>query len=447
MRLATCILAAVLALAQSVAAAAVPADEAGKLGTTLTRSGAEKAGNADGSIPEYQGGLTTPPAGYKRGDGLLADPFAGEKPLVSISAATAPQYAEQLTAGAQALLKRYPSYRIDVYPTHRTVAFPQYVLDNTAACATSATTTDNGLSMKGCLAGFPFPIPKNGSEAMWNHLVRFEGQALQVKYRNFTVNGGRRTMSVEAVANQEYPYWDPAKKGGNTYWRLKLSYTGPSRRAGEIILLVDPLDYTQGGRRAWQYLPGQRRVKLAPDLSHDTPSPGTAGATTYDDTFLFNGSMERYSFKLVGKKEMLVPYNAYRMAYATKQDELFKESHLNPDLLRWEKHRVWVVEATLLPGKRHVYGKRTFYIDEDSWTILASDEYDARGQLYRTGFAYQTPRYDHPAPNASVFGHYDLVSGIYTLVGWSGATGGVRFVAPLHDREWTADAIAGGGLR
>lgn len=427
--------------------AAITADEARQLGNTLTAIGAEKAGNADGSIPKYEGGLTTAPAGYKKGDGLLPDPYAGDKPLYSITGANAAQHAGQLTAGAQALLKRHPGYRIDVYPTHRSAAMPKYVQDNTASCATTASTSDNGQSMKGCLAGFPFPLPKSGAEAMWNHLVRFEGQSQLVKYRNFSVNNGTPTMSVEAVATQEYPYWDPAKIDSKTYFRLKLVYSGPSRRAGEAILLVDPLDYTQGGRRAWQYLPGQRRVKLAPDLSHDTPSPGTSGASTYDDTFLFNGSLERYSFKLVGKKEMIVPYNAYKLAYGAKQDQLFKESYLNPDLVRWEKHRVWVVEATLLPGKRHVYSKRNFYIDEDSWTILASDQYDARGQLYRTGFAYQTPRYDLPAPNASVFGHYDLVSGVYTLVGWAGATGGVRFTAPMSDKDWTADSIAGSGLR
>jgi hypothetical protein len=163
-------------------------------------------------------------------------------------------------------------------------------------------------------------------------------------------------------------------------------------------MLVDPLDIGTKDRRAWTYLPGQRRVKVAPDLAHDTPNPGTAGATTFDDTFIFNGSMDRFDFKLVGKKEMLVPYNDYVAVYQSKQDDLLKPNHLNPDLVRWELHRVWIVEATLKEGKRHVYSKRTFYLDEDSWMALASDEYDARGQLYRTGFAYMAPSYDVPAP-------------------------------------------------
>src|SRR3546814_12921117 len=106
---------------------------------------------------------------------------------------------------------------MDVYPSHRTVAFPQAVLDQTKACATTASTGDEGRSMKGCFAGLPFPIPQTGSEVMWNHLLRFEGVAQQVRYRNFNVSAGHPTLSVEADATEEYPYWDPAKKGRNTY--------------------------------------------------------------------------------------------------------------------------------------------------------------------------------------------------------------------------------------
>jgi len=438
---------ALAALAAGAAQAAVTAEEAKQLGSSLTPVGAEMAGNKDGSIPKYSGGITTPPAPYKKGDGLLPDPYADDKPLYSVDAKNLAQYAGKLTEGTQALLKRYPTFRVDVYPTHRSVAFPKYVLDDTVGCATTAKTTNNGQSLEGCLAGYPFPIPKSGAEAMWNHLVRFNGEAYKLKFRTFTVNGGHATMAAEGNGVQQYPYWSPAKSGTDTFLRIKSVYTGPARRAGEQILVVDPMSYAEHGRRAWQYLPGQRRVKLAPDIAFDTPNPGTAGATTWDDTFLFNGSLERYDWKLVGKKEMLVPYNDYKLMFGTSQDELLKPDHLNPAAVRWELHRVWVVEGTLLPSKRHIYSKRTFYLDEDSWAALASDEYDARGALYRVGFAYETPRYDVPAPYSDTYSHYDLVSGIYTLVVWPGATEGVLPAEPLPDREWTADALAGAGIR
>ena len=431
-----------------LALAAVTPDEAKKLGATLTAVGAEKAGNADGSIPDYAGGLTSAPAGFKKGDGIRPDPFAAEKPLYSIDAKNMAQYGAKLTEGVKALMKRYPTYRADVYKTHRTAAFPQYVSDNTAKCALSAKASNGGRTMDGCQAGFPFPIPKDGSEAMWNHLVRFNGQSYTIKYASYNVDAaGGATMATAGTIVQEYPYWDNNRKSSDTFYKLKLNYTGPARRAGEALMVVDPLDYAAKGRRAWQYLPGQRRVKLAPEVAFDTPNPGMAGATTFDDAFIFNGSMERYNFKLLGKKEMLVPYNDYKMAYASTAAALLTPNHLNPDFVRWEMHRVWVVEATLAEGKRHIYSKRTFYLDEDSWVALASDEYDGRGQLYRVGFAYIAPSYEVPAPFSDLHGHYDLVSGIYVINGYTAATGGVRYTAPLPEKEWSPEALAGSGVR
>jgi len=430
------------------AQAAITAEQAKALGTTLTAVGAEKAGNKDGTIPAYTGGLTTPPAGFKPGDGIRPNPYASEKPLMSIDAKNMAQYNDKLTEGTKALMKQYPGFRIDVYPTHRSVAFPKWLLDNTAKVATTAKTGNGGRSIEGAHAGFPFPIPKDGYEAMWNHLVRFNGQAYEQKYRNLTVDAnGRATLATEGNSVQEYPYWDVTKPDADTYWRIKLSYTAPARRAGEALLIVDPLDVGNKDRRAWSYLPGQRRVKVAPDFSHDTPNPGTAGGNTFDDIFIFIGSMDRFDFKLVGKKEIYVPYNAYAAVYGAKQDDLLKPNTLNPDLVRWELHRVWVVEATLREGKRHVYSKRTFYLDEDSWAALASDEYDARGQIYRAGFAYMAPSYDLPAPFTDMFATYDLIGRTYSLTGFSAETGGMKHTKPLPDREWTADALAGAGIR
>jgi hypothetical protein len=439
---------AALLAAHAGSTVAVTADEAKKLGTTLTAVGAEKAGNKDGTIPEYKGGLTTPPAGYKKGDGIRPDPFSSEKPLYSIDAKNMDKYGDKLTEGVKALMKKYPSYRIDVYPTQRTAAFPKYITDNTAGCAVSAKTKNNGISMEGCHAGFPFPIPKTGNEAMWNHLVRFRGEALQQKYAAYNVDSsGRATLATEGSINQDFPYWDNSKKSSDLLFMLKVQFTGPARRAGEALMVHDPLDFGDKGRRAWQYLPGQRRVKLAPDVSFDTPNPGTAGATTYDDAYVFNGSMERFNFKLVGKKEMYIPYNNYKMAYHSKAADLLKPNHLNPDLVRWELHRVWVVEATLAEGKRHIYSKRVFYLDEDSWVAVSSDQYDARGALYRSGFNYIVPSYEVPTPFADMQGHYDFIGGLYVINGYTAEKGGVFHGPMLPAREMSPEALGGSGIR
>lgn len=452
MKYAQSLLAAALLAALGTAHAAVSPEEAKQLGSRLTRVGAEAAGNADGTIPAYTGGLTTPPAGFKAGSSVRPDPFAGEKPRLTITARNMAQYEAQLTVGARALLKKYPDYRIDVYPTHRTVSLPDRVLDNTAANATRANTSNGGLGISGAIGGYPFPIPKTGNEAMWNHLLRYVGVASNFRYDNWNVDAsGKPALATSGKLFVEYPYYDPKNTAPaaetDVYFRTKIFYNAPARRAGEALMAVDVVNPLERPRRAWLYLPGQRRVKLAPDISYDTPNPGTAGSATYDDSWIFNGAMDRFDFKLVGKKEVLVPYNTYRLTGHKTAAEVTTPHFLNPDLVRWELHRVWVVEATLKPGKRHIYARRTFYLDEDSWTALSADQYDASGSLYRASFAHMSPSYDAKTPNAETQVFYDLTSGVYNVSFLMGPYGGVQYTDPLPANQWSPDALAGAGIR
>ncbi|MBB3178490.1 DUF1329 domain-containing protein [Variovorax sp. Sphag1AA] len=429
--------------------AAPSPEEVKRLGNDLTPFGAEKAGNKDGTIPAYTGGLTAPPAGFDKAGAVRPDPFANEKPLFSIDAKNADKYADKLSEGTKALMKLYGDFRIDVYPSYRTVAYPKFVIDNTLKNAARAKMTDDGLGMSGARAGIPFPIPANGNEVMLNFQARYQGLSFQVpKYSAYNVDSnGKLVLSSQGSWTMEYPYYDESRTDEPVVLnRARASYTGPARRAGESLLAMDPVNYADKGRRAWQYLPGQRRVRLAPDIAYDTPNPGTNGMSTYDDVNLFNGKLDRYDFKLVGKKELYIPYNTYRFSYNDKPEDVFQAKFINPSVVRWELHRVWVVEAKLKEGQRHIYSRRTFYVDEDSWTVVASDQYDGRGQLWRAGFAYLNQAYDANAP-ISTAGHYDLISGSYYINIWPG-TGGVKFMSALQpDGAWTPDSLAGQGVR
>ena len=442
---------ATLLLAASAAQAAVSPEEAKQLGTTLTAVGAEKAGNKDGTIPEYSGGLTNGPA-VAKGSGMRADPYAADKPRVSITAQNMGQYESQLTAGTRELLKRYNTYRVDVYPTRRSVVLPKSYIENTAKNAVTAKTSDGGVGMEGALAGVPFPIPKTGFEVMWNHLTRYQGLAYTTKFDSWNVDSaGVATLASTGEIFTEFPLADPkrteAAKQNDVFFRTKVYYSAPARRAGESLLAIDAVNPVVQPRKVWQYLPGQRRVKLAPDIAYDTPNPASVGSATYDDTWIFNGALDRYDFKLVGKKEMIVPYNAYKISYHKVPADIVKPNHVNPDMVRWELHRVWVVEANLKPGKRHIYSKRVFYIDEDSWSALAADQYDARGQLYRASFDHLTFSYDAQALQTGNHMIYDFVSGSYNITGMAGPHGGTRYIDPLKASEWSPDSLAGTGVR
>mgnify|MGYP001765158948 FL=1 len=446
------LMAASLAVAfAGVAQAAVSPEEAAKLGTTLTMIGAEKAGNADGSIPAFTGGQTELPAGFKKGDSFRPNPFAADKTVLVIDQSNLQEHKDKLTASTAELVSRFPGYKVNVYPTHRSVWLPQANLDNSKTNATVAKTTGGGVGIEGALPGVPFPIPQTGHEAMWNHLLRYIGTTVTSKFDNWNVDSaGVPTLSTTGlgyVNAQVYEHMDKVMGPKDLFYRIKLYYTGPARRAGEAILVQDAIDPAVQPRRAWQYLPGQRRVKLAPDLAYDTPNPGSAGASTYDDTFVFSGALDRFDWKLVGKKEMYVPYNAYEVGYVKDAKTLVTANYIEPDLVRWEKHRVWVVEATLKPGKRHIYHKRTFYLDEDSWVALAADHYDARGDLYRGTFAFLAPSYDVGVPNATPHMVYDLVAGSYTISGLVGPHGGVKYIDNLSPAKWTPESLAGAGIR
>ena len=433
------------------AQAAVSTQEAAKLGSSLTLVGAEKAASADGAIPAYAGGLTTAPASFKAGDSMRPDPFASEKPVLVIDGKNVDQYKGMLTATTVELAKRFPTFRVDVYPTHRTVAVPQAVLDNSVKNASGAKSLEGGLAIDNVLPGVPFPIPQSGSEAMWNFLLRYQGVNINSKYDSWNVDSaGVPSLATTGQAFITYPIYENLAQtisSADVYYQMKLYYTGPARRAGESIMLKDAANPLQQPRRAWQYLPGQRRVKLAPNLAYDTPNPGTAGAGTYDDVFVFNGALDRYDWKLVGKQEMIVPYNTYKLTYAQDPKSLTTPNHLAPDFVRWEKHRVWVVEGNLKAGARHVYQKRRFYLDEDSWAALASDQYDARGQLYRGSFAFLSQSYDKQVPDSTPFMIYDLVGGSYNINGVVGPYGGIRYIDSLSKAQWSPESLAGAGIR
>ncbi|CAD5109940.1 DUF1329 domain-containing protein [Zestomonas carbonaria] len=369
-------------------------DEISRLGQDLTPVGAEKAGNASGSIPAWTGGLATAPAGYQADKGYI-DPFAEEQPLFSVTAANMAQYADQLSAGHKAMLEKYPSFRMAVYPTHRTAALPQAEYDLIRQEAATVELADGGNGLLNYQkTSVPFPIPSSGLEVMWNHMVRYrvggyvDYPTEMVVQSNGAFTPVRRIRKVamasalgNPVPNRLYYFW--------------ATVTSPESLAGTQNLVHEPLDQTKEDRLAWQYNPGQRRVLRAPELSYDTPPVTADGLRTNDSIDMYNGAPNKYEWKLLGKKEMLVPYNTYKLADRTlTYDRIIQANHLNPDLLRYELHRVWVVEATLKPGERHIYAKRVFYVDEDSWAVLAADIYDGRGALWRVEEAHSLQRYD-----------------------------------------------------
>lgn len=436
-------------------AAAVSAEEAKQLGgAALTIFGAEKAGNKAGTIPAYTAETVKEPPNHVPGE--YSDPW-NEKPLFSITAQNYTQYADKLD-GYVEMFKKYANYRMDIYPTHRTTVFPKFFLDNTVKNATSCKAVEGELVLQGCYGGVPFPLPKTGAEVMWNHLFTYQGYFNKANFSGYVVSDNG-TVTLQAVndAYQIYPMFDPKRTtpaGPNDiYWGYRSDTTGPARRAGEKLLILDAVDALHVGRRVWQYIPGQRRVKLAPDLAYDTPSPYGGGAITMDESKGFLGALDRYNWKLVGKKEKFILANAFKVNdYKTCGVGVFHtKSFPNPDCMRWELHRIWEVEGTLKSGFRHIYSKRRSFWDEDGYSGGTSENYDASGKLYRIVTVIYYPFYDGTGVDGGGSVHQDMQTGIWASQGWAGEKGlGFWALPPITDKQkamFSPESMAGEGIR
>jgi hypothetical protein len=415
------------ALISGFCGAKVSPEEAANLGGSLTPIGAEKAGNADGSIPAWDGGLTKPPSGFNGRDYL--NPFAGEKPLFEITAANADQYKDKLSVGQLAMLKRYSTYKIKVYPTHRTAGYDQKVYDAAKKNALVTDLVDGGYGISGYNLTLPFPVPhgtasEKAYQLMWNHVTRWRDGSFQRNVVQMTplISGSYSPVKFEEQITflSSLTDFQAGKSDPNILFYFKQSIVSPARLAGNVLLVHETLNQVKEPRRAWVYNSGQRRVRRAPQVAYDGPGTAADGQRTSDNFDMFNGATDRYDWKLVGKKEVYIPYNTYDLTSTSKKyDDIIKPGHINQDLTRYELHRVWVVEATLKEGSRHIYAKRVFYIDEDTWQIALVDHYDGRGELWRVAEGHHMQFYDRKISWYSAECLYDLLSGRYLVLGLS----------------------------
>ena len=428
-----------LALASGSAIAKVPASEAAKLGNELTPVGAIAKGNDDGSIPEWRGRelFTQEQVDLTRAqleEWRVSDPTKvrsyvynelekrkdeiGEviKAKFTITKANYQDYAELLTTGHKAMFERYDDYKMVVYPSIRTGFFPQVIYDATKKNATNAELVGTD-DVNGAELGFPFPIPGTGAEAIWNHKLKYKGDAVR-RYNNQAIVKPDGSYKIsKLIEDVKFKYGNISEPGGTDLLAYYLSNViEPARVAGQLTLVHETADEGSGGRLAWIYNPGLGRVNRAPDVGYDNPYIGTDGEQFNDQVDVFNGSLDRYNWKLVGRKEMIIPYHNYELnSPEYKYRDLIQAGHINQDLVRYEIHRVWVVDATLRDGTRHQFARRTFYLDEDSWSIAVVDAYDNRNELWKMQEAYLVTLPFVPTVTGSPEAIFDLKSGRYFL--------------------------------
>ena len=440
-----------LIFASAGAMAKVSPEEADRLGKDLTPLGAEKAGNDDGTIPEWTGlGIENVPAGYAPGK-HHPDPFADDPVLFTITAENVDQYADQLREGHIALFKTYPdTFKMKVYRSRRTFKGPEWLYERTRECATNAYLTQEGNAINDAHACIPFPIPQDGNEAVWNLLLRYQG-IYRVENYDAAAPDAKGRYAIDRIKTHNYwPYYDPNKADSKVLYKFVPHLIAPPRQAGDTFLLMDYKNPIETPRQAWRYFAGQRRVRRAPVFAFDTPIPPSQGLQTVDSDGMFVGSPEKYNWELKGKRELYVAYNCYALGVGgIKIKDLTQAGHIDTELPRFELHRILVVEGTLKKGERHIYQRRVLYIDEDSWKGVATDLYDKQGKLWRSNESYFKFFWEADVMAETLSMAYDLNSRRYNLVlvtsGYASPPDYSKPVPP--DSFWTPANVRKIGIR
>lgn len=426
------------------AQAKVDAIQASRLGSDLTPLGGERSANAAGTIPAWAGGLVRPIAGYQAGM-HHPDPYAADAVQYVVSSKNLDQYQAQLPLGLKTLLASNPDYFLRVFPTRRSAAAPQRIYDATRINALNAELISGGNGVQGAVAGVPFPLPQTGQEAIWNHILRYRGEQAHFVTNQAAVlsSGDYNLLKLERDLYFRYGREGISEMDlDNTLYLFRYKVVAPSKLAGSSLVVHDPIDQVLSIRKAWRFSRGERRVRRLPTLTFDSPQPDTYGMVTADMIDSYNGAPDRYDWQLLGKLEQLVPYNSYAVHQkGIPYERILQAKSVNPELLRYELHRVWVVEAVLRKGFKHPYAKRRFYLDEDSWQVLAVDLYDKHGELIGLQESHPINYYDVPMFGSTLETVYDFQGQRYFADGLDNNEPMYDFHAPLSPSDFTPQAL------
>jgi hypothetical protein len=407
-----------LVLPAAVAGSKVSEEEAARLGTELTPVGADPNGNEDGSIPPWTGGLVTTPPGWRME--RRVDPFSDDPVRFTIDASNVANHADRLSPGQIALIEAYPGYRMDVYPTRRSCGYQDWIYAATRKNAVTAELDEDDVHLEKGWHPFLFPIPRNGAEAIWNHKYEpgSEGTIAHAASMTPTKSGAMTPSRVKVTTDVRMSRATTTSldEAQGRAASLVIAVMAPPRRSGTLLLVHAMVNDQQ---RAWAYFPGQRRVRMVPTSGYDNPLPNNENLMTSDQERMFNGIIDRFDWKLVGKRELYVPYNIHALNHrpGLTYKKALGPQYVRRDLIRYELHRVWIVEATLKEGRRHLFGKRVFYLDEDSWKVVVEDIYDARGNLWRVMEGMLTTIPEVPTCTYEGVFSYDLLAGRYVAAG------------------------------
>jgi Protein of unknown function (DUF1329) len=245
----------------------------------------------------------------------------------------------------------------------------------------------------------PFPIPNSAYEIIWNHLLAYRGHKVTTQKTMWAPGGAGRyipsTYQVDMIN-----LWNP-ENGATSFkedtWRfLRWTFLSPEMSAMTSHLERTSFDLTMAPGRRWSFNLDSFRVRRAPNNSYGNFMPFTNSILTFDSQRGYEGNPDRYDWTVVSQADYYLPNNSYRLASKGLADEnVLAGNHLNRTYARYELQRVWVVDAILKYKDTHPYHRRRFYVQNDTWQILATEQYSKDEMLISGQEVFPLQRFQH----------------------------------------------------
>ena len=359
--------------------------------------------------------VTSPVDGYDKDSNSYVNPFVDDEIQFQINASNYNDYLSYLTDGQVEMFNIYPeSFVMNIYPSRRSCAVPQEVLDLTKEG--NVQMIADGEGVEGVVGGIPFPNASEPLHHVWNHILRYRGVDIIGGAPYYVINpdGSKTEGAGEAIAKN---FWNPFVKdenGKGLQGMLMQKVTHPPRLADASLLVIESLNSLESPRKAWVYDPGTRRVRRAPNIAYDYLGSASQGLSTADSFDGFNGAKDRYNWSNVGTELKFLPYNTYDF-YNAKRKDILNKFHVDQSYMRYELVKVNIVRADLRSDKRHVYPHRVMYFDADSYGMIAEDVYDGKKEMMHYRELPLMNFYDEPACLAIHSATYSFGTGRYLL--------------------------------
>jgi outer membrane lipoprotein-sorting protein len=249
--------------------------------------------------------------------------------------------------------------------------------------------------------GLPFPEidlendPQAGAKLAWNTDYKhdaLEGQA-SWHFTYWDVGGEQLPLYYQgtAFAMRLAKRTDLAGDGGSVFPKEKrkgaggIEVTAPFDVRGVLgmgyrYLAADGPREVARDEDVWVYLPDLRRVRRISAARRMDSISGTD--FTPDDGRGFSGIVPQFSWKYVGKAEVLAPINTRRLGYPMDKNAKFGKSGISLVDDTWDLRKVYIIEQ-IPKEENHPYSRKTLWLDRESYNFLYAMAYDRKGNLWK----------------------------------------------------------------